>query len=46
MKQLIQRFKDWLFKEEDWVDDIIRNGMSYHGSKKEDDFVRWLKRNG
>lgn len=45
MKKLIQKFKDWIFKEEDWIDDIIRNGLHYPKTKQDDQIISWLKRN-
>lgn len=44
MKRIIQKIKDWLFTEEDWVDDIIRNGLHYPRTKQDERIISWLKK--
>lgn len=44
MKKIIQKIKDWLFKEDDWVDDIIRNGLHYPRTKQDEQIISWLKK--
>lgn len=44
MVKLIQKIKDWLFKEDDWIDDIIRNGLHYKNTEQDDKIISWLKK--